>query len=269
MQTVITNFDYPRTVQFRLGDLVRQLSIPEFGIALGLYMDEFMDDNDLDTLHCHIHYSPSTCWRDLIPTLATYDPSRSKAPAHPPSLSYLHTILAHTLTGRRESTSVVTSHDAYFLWSNGERARHRPYLLYCLHHLPPDGAAQERGHLYRALCDSISALRVPQYSSQSPYLTLIGQMSSHGILSMLSMRMIEKRHGTYPPQYHLAQSTDEEDLEDIPDDVPPHHKDPPTQPPPPSRPVHSAASYADISERLTRLEQQCFQHFDNIDATLQ
>ncbi|PPS07934.1 hypothetical protein GOBAR_AA12710 [Gossypium barbadense] len=47
------------------------------------------------------------------------------------------------------------------------------------------------------------------------------------------------------------------------------HEDPPTQPPPPSRPVHAAASYADISERLTRFEHQCFQRFENIDTTLQ
>ncbi|PPR85723.1 hypothetical protein GOBAR_AA34968 [Gossypium barbadense] len=47
------------------------------------------------------------------------------------------------------------------------------------------------------------------------------------------------------------------------------HEDPPTQPPPPSHPVHAAASYANISERLTRFEQQCFQRFDNIDPTLQ
>ncbi|PPS06676.1 hypothetical protein GOBAR_AA13967 [Gossypium barbadense] len=59
--------------------------------------------------------------------------------------------------------------------------------------------------------------------------------------------------------YRLAQSTEEEAYEDILEDVPPQHKDPPTQPPPPSRPIHAAASYANISERLTRFEQQCFQ----------
>ncbi|PPS03658.1 hypothetical protein GOBAR_AA17008 [Gossypium barbadense] len=62
---------------------------------------------------------------------------------------------------------------------------------------------------------------------------------------------------------------DEEAYKDIPDDVLPQHEDPPTQPPPPSRLVHAVASYANISERLTRFEQQCFQRFDNIDATLQ
>ncbi|KAK5836206.1 hypothetical protein PVK06_011966 [Gossypium arboreum] len=83
-------------------------------------------------------------------------------------------------------------------------------------------------------------------------------MSPQGISSMLSMRMIEKRQGTYPSQYRLAQSTEEEAPDDITDDVPSQHEDPLTQPPLPSRPVHTAASYADISERLTRFEQQCF-----------
>ncbi|PPR95908.1 hypothetical protein GOBAR_AA24760 [Gossypium barbadense] len=146
--------------EFRLGGLVRQLSVPEFEIALGLHTEEFIDDNEFDTLHRHIHYSPSKCWKDLVPASATYNPSHSKVSALPPSLRYLHAILAYTLTGRRESISV----------------------------------------------------------------------------------------------YRLAQSTEEKDLEDITDDVPPLHEDPPTQPPPPSHPVHAAASYVDISECLTRFE---------------
>ncbi|KAK5839884.1 hypothetical protein PVK06_008735 [Gossypium arboreum] len=76
-----------------------------------------MDDDDFDTLHCHIHVSLSNYWRALVPDSATYDPSHSKASALSPSLRYLHAILAHTLTGRGESTGVVNTHDAYFLWS--------------------------------------------------------------------------------------------------------------------------------------------------------
>ncbi|PPR85944.1 hypothetical protein GOBAR_AA34747 [Gossypium barbadense] len=154
-QTVMTNYNDPSTVQFCLGGLVRQLSVPEFGTMLGLYTEEFKEENDLHALNCHIYRSPSRCWDALVPGGATYNPSRSKASTLPPSLS---------------------------------------------------------------------------------------------------MRMIEKLQGTYPPRYRIAQSTKEEAYEDIPDDVPPQHEDPPTQPPPPSRPVHAAASYADISERLSRFE---------------
>ncbi|KAK5845955.1 hypothetical protein PVK06_002208 [Gossypium arboreum] len=71
-----------------------------------------------------------------------------------------------------------------------------------------------------------------------------------------------------PSSVPSRQSTQEEAPEDITDDVPPHHEDPPSQLPTPSRLVHATASYADISERLTRFEQQCFQCFDHIDATL-
>ncbi|KAK5811534.1 hypothetical protein PVK06_026874 [Gossypium arboreum] len=91
-------------------------------------------------------------------------------------------------------------------------------------------------------------------AAQESSLTLIGQMPPQGISSMLSMRMIERSRGTYPSQYRLAQSTEEKAYEDIPDDVSPQHENPPTQPPPPFHPVHAVASYADISERLTRFE---------------
>ncbi|PPR98648.1 hypothetical protein GOBAR_AA22022 [Gossypium barbadense] len=180
--------------------------------------------------------SPHTCLSLEVlahvgPSTPSYNPGRSKASVLTPSLSYLDVILAYTITRRRENNGVINTHDVYFLL-----ARHFGLL---------------------------------NTATQESSLTLIGQMSPQGISSMLSMRMIERHQGTYPSQYRLTQSIEEEAYEDIPDDVPPQHEDPPTQPPPPSRPVHAAASYADISERLTRFEHQCFQRFDNIDATLQ
>ncbi|KAK5793461.1 hypothetical protein PVK06_034609 [Gossypium arboreum] len=110
----MTEFDDPSTVQFRLGGLVHKLSVLEFGVALGLYTEEFMDDDDFDSLHRHIYCSSSNCWKALVPASATYDPSRSKASALAPSLRYLHAILAHTLIGRQESTGVVNTNDTYF-----------------------------------------------------------------------------------------------------------------------------------------------------------
>ena len=58
LQTVMTNYDDPGMVQFRLGGLVCQLSIPEFGAALGLYTEEFKEENELHALSRHIHFSP-------------------------------------------------------------------------------------------------------------------------------------------------------------------------------------------------------------------
>ncbi|PPS13928.1 hypothetical protein GOBAR_AA06650 [Gossypium barbadense] len=183
----MTNYDDPSTVQFRLGGLVCQLSVLEFRTALGLYTEEFMEENNLDTLNRHIHHSPSRSWDALVPGGATYNPSHSKASALPPSLRYLHTILAHTITGRRENTGVVNTHDAYFLW--------------CM---------------------------------------------SHGyIIDLAYFIALATQHHTERHRKGLIS-------------IGPYHEDPPTQPPPPSRPVHAAASYADISECLTRSSSNVF-----------
>ncbi|KAK5770411.1 hypothetical protein PVK06_046561 [Gossypium arboreum] len=109
--------DDPGTVQFRLGGLVRQLSVLEFSVALGLYTDEFMKADNFPHLHCHIHHSPSSYWIDLMPATGIYDPSRSKASALALALCYLYALLAHTLIGRQKSIGVINTHEAYFLWS--------------------------------------------------------------------------------------------------------------------------------------------------------
>ncbi|PPS20171.1 hypothetical protein GOBAR_AA00373 [Gossypium barbadense] len=190
---------------------------------------EFKEENELHALSRHIHFSPSKCWHTLAPSTTSYNPSRSKALVLPPSLRYLHASSAYMITERRESTGIINTHDVYFLWCMSQR---HPYVTRLARHF--------------GLLNTVA---------QESSLTLISQMSPQDISSMLSMRMIERHRGTYPPQYRLAQSIDEEAYEDIPDDVPPQNEGPPTQPPPPSRPVHATASYADISERLTRFEQ--------------
>ncbi|PPS10108.1 hypothetical protein GOBAR_AA10535 [Gossypium barbadense] len=51
LQTVMEKYDDPGTVQFCLGSLVRQLSVPEFGVALGHYTDKFMEADNFPHLH--------------------------------------------------------------------------------------------------------------------------------------------------------------------------------------------------------------------------
>ncbi|KAK5771676.1 hypothetical protein PVK06_047912 [Gossypium arboreum] len=89
---------------------------PRIRYGLGLYTEEFTEENDLDALTRHIHFSPSKCWHTLDLGAASYNPSRSKVSALPPSMRYLQAILAHTITERRESTGVINTHNAYFLW---------------------------------------------------------------------------------------------------------------------------------------------------------
>ncbi|KAK5771461.1 hypothetical protein PVK06_047665 [Gossypium arboreum] len=80
---------------------MRHMSVPEFGTALGIYTDEFIGDDKFLHLHHHIHYSLSCCYTDL-----TASQICSKATSLPPALRYIYALLAHTLTGRRESIGV-------------------------------------------------------------------------------------------------------------------------------------------------------------------
>ncbi|PPR93109.1 hypothetical protein GOBAR_AA27567 [Gossypium barbadense] len=73
-------------------DPIHAMSVPEFGVALELYTNEFMEEEDMNTLPRNIHISPSLCCKALAPLSSTYDPSRSKASALAPSLRYLHAI---------------------------------------------------------------------------------------------------------------------------------------------------------------------------------
>ncbi|KAK5771233.1 hypothetical protein PVK06_047421 [Gossypium arboreum] len=193
LQTVMTNYDDPSTVQFCLGRLVLQLSVPEFVTALGLYTEEFKEENDLHALNCHIHRSPSRCWDALVPGSATYNPSRSKASALPPSLRYLYAILAHTITGRRERTGIVNTHDTYFLWcmSHGHVIDLAYLIAFAIQH-------QTERHRKGVISIGPYVTQLARHfgilntAAQESSLILIGQMPSQGISSMLSMRMIEK-----------------------------------------------------------------------------
>ncbi|PPS20451.1 hypothetical protein GOBAR_AA00135 [Gossypium barbadense] len=166
LQVVMTNNDDPGTIHFRLGGLVCSMSVPEFGVALGLYTDDFMEEKDMNALPHNIYISPS--------------------------LSYF--------------TAFVIRHQTERHWKGVISIG--PYVMRLARHF---------GLLNTA--------------AQSLALTLIGQMSPQGITTMLHMRMIERQRGTDPPQYRLSHVIDKEDLEDIPDDVPPQHEKPSTAPP--------------------------------------
>ncbi|PPS17544.1 hypothetical protein GOBAR_AA03004 [Gossypium barbadense] len=197
----MTRYDDLGTVQFPIGGLIRQLSILEFGATLGLYTEEFREENELHALSRHIHFSLSKCWHTLAPSTASYNPSRSKASVLPPSLRYLHPILAHTIIRRRESTSVVNTHDVYFLWCMSKG--HVIDLAYFITLVIKHKTERHRKGVV-SIVPYVTRLerhfRLLNTAAQESSLTLIGQMSPQGISSMLSMRMIERHRRTYPPQ---------------------------------------------------------------------
>lgn len=258
------NNDDPDTIHFRLGGLVQAMSVQEFGVALGLYTYKFMEEEDMNALPRNIHISPSLCWKALAPLSSTYDPSCSKASALAPSLRYLHAILAHTLSRRRESTGIVNTHDAYYLWCmvNAHVTDLAYFITFGICH-------QIEWHRKAVISIGPYVTRLARLFgilntvAQSSALTLIGQMSPQDITTMLHMRMIERQRGTDPPLYRFTQAIDEEDLEEIPDDVPPQHEEPFTTPPR-ERPVHAAASLAHLSDRLVHFEQYCTTQFEMI-----
>ncbi|PPS05538.1 hypothetical protein GOBAR_AA15110 [Gossypium barbadense] len=126
---------------------------------------EFNEENDLHALNCHIHRSHSRCWDALVPGSATYNPSCSKESTLPPSLRHVID-LAYFIT-------LAIQHQME--WHRKGVISIGPYVT---------RLAQQFGLLNTA--------------AQESSLTLIGQMSPQGISSMLSMRIIDKRRGTYP-----------------------------------------------------------------------
>ncbi|KAK5785589.1 hypothetical protein PVK06_040189 [Gossypium arboreum] len=163
LQTVMTRYDDPGTVQFCLGRLIRQLSVLEFGAVLGLYTEEFREENELHALR------------------------------------------------RRESTGVVNTDDVYFLWCMSQG-----HIIDLAYFIPLVIQHQTERHRKGVITICPYVTRLARYfgilntAAQESSLTLISKMSPQGISSILSMRMIERCRGTYPPQYRLTQSTEEE-----------------------------------------------------------
>ncbi|PPS05867.1 hypothetical protein GOBAR_AA14779 [Gossypium barbadense] len=242
-QVVMTNNDDPGNIHFRLGRLVRAMSVPEFGVALGLYTDEFMEEEDINALQRF-----GTTLFHLQP-----QPLEGLSPHSFPTLPPCHLGIHIDLEEREPG--VVTTHDAYYLWcmANAHVTNLAYFISFTIHH-------QTEWHKKGVISIGPYVTRLARHfgllntAAQSSALTLIGQMSPQGITTMLQMQMVEYRRGTYPPQYRLSHVIDEEDLEDIPDDVPPQHKEPSTTPPR-ERAVPVAASLAHLSDRLAHFEQ--------------
>ncbi|PPR99094.1 hypothetical protein GOBAR_AA21568 [Gossypium barbadense] len=92
---VMTNNDDPGTIHFRLGGLVRAMSVQDFGVALGLYTDEFMEEEDMNYYHEISTFLPPCAgklWHHSLPptTPAARKPQLSLLP-YAISMPYWHT----------------------------------------------------------------------------------------------------------------------------------------------------------------------------------
>ncbi|KAK5786880.1 hypothetical protein PVK06_041527 [Gossypium arboreum] len=183
----------PGTISFQLGGLVRQMIVPEFSVIIGLYIDEFMSPEDFLQLHWHIHHFPSHCWADLIASQTLYNASHSKATSLSLTLRYILAVLAHTLTGQRESTGVVSTHGTYFLWSmvHGHIFDLAYFIALAFYH---QNDRHRKGPIY--LGPYVTRLarhfNLIDTLKQSSTLTLVSLMSSQGISNMIHIWMIER-----------------------------------------------------------------------------
>ncbi|XP_051149868.1 uncharacterized protein LOC127264403 [Andrographis paniculata] len=122
--------DYPGTLQFRLGNRFFRLSCTEFSTAMGLYDEDFTKTNEYRSLTQELQATQQMYWQSVT-NQRIYHPGQSKASAlWSPALRYLHYVLAHTLTDRNSSMSVVTSDDLKYIWSMERRVP--IHVGYCL-----------------------------------------------------------------------------------------------------------------------------------------
>ncbi|PPS15514.1 hypothetical protein GOBAR_AA05062 [Gossypium barbadense] len=146
--------------------------------AIPAFLSTNLWEEHMNALPQNIHISSSLCWKALAPLSSTYDPNRSKASAYAPSVRYLHAILAHTLTGRRESTGIVNTHDAYYLWcmANAHVTDLAYFIAFAIRH-------QTEWHRKGVISIGPYMMHLARHFgllntvAQSSALTLIGQMS--------------------------------------------------------------------------------------------
>ncbi|PPS02753.1 hypothetical protein GOBAR_AA17912 [Gossypium barbadense] len=111
-----------------------------------------------------------------------------------------------------------------------------------------DGAISEGGHLYWPLCDPTSAtLWAPRHRSTRIILDPYWPDVSSRHLEHAKHEYDRKAPRNLPSSISSRPIYRGGGLEDIIDDVPPQHEDPASQPPRSHYPVHTTASYADIS----------------------
>ena len=110
-------------VSFRLYGVSHQMSFGEFGRHCGFYSRDFMI---IEEYRSSIFFPPpepeiQRFWTQ-ISTESSYRTNLSKASkVKSPALRYLHNLLAHSISGRSQSTGSMTRQDLFYLYCIVER----------------------------------------------------------------------------------------------------------------------------------------------------
>jgi len=106
-------------IQFQAFGAMHKMSLTEFSIHLGLYNADFTRTPEYDALLTSRPPGESmvAAWRRIGKT-KEYDPRQTKATSLvSPAVRYMHYMLSHTITGRGDSTGVVSLRELDMLMS--------------------------------------------------------------------------------------------------------------------------------------------------------
>jgi hypothetical protein len=114
------NLGTPGVIRFRLLGQRFNLSINDFNAAMGFVNEEELGNDDYLAQLCDFddHFDPLTVYRGMTNrSNISYDSGSSKDYyVHSPSLKYIHRFLAFSFSGRKDSPSVMSKTELFFLW---------------------------------------------------------------------------------------------------------------------------------------------------------
>ena len=107
-----------KTIKFQLGGQPHNITITEFGVLCGFYTREYTQlETYLDSpVDFPEDLDPHTFWHSIGE--GPYQPHRTKSTQlRDPVYRILHRLIAHTISGRKGSSSVVSQRDLFYLFS--------------------------------------------------------------------------------------------------------------------------------------------------------
>ena len=171
---------------------------------MGLYSEEFVYTPEYSQLATRFPRDspPLRYWRQISREHA-YDPSRSKGSTlHSPTLRVVHRLLAQTINAMRDSPGVVGEQDLLYLLSMRERYPiHLGYAVANFIHTQAHRkktAALYAGHYITRLVRGMGLF------DHLPPMELMCRMTPIQLTTLVSMRMLERRHGPQGQYYVLA-----------------------------------------------------------------
>ena len=191
-------------IEFQIGGERFHRSYTQFSIDCGFYTKEFTQTDAYRELQVDwpSNFNDQQYWRSISREME-YAPTTSKASrlCHP-ELRYVHKLLVHTITGRRESTGVVSRRDLFYIYSMREKvAIHLGHAW--AWYLNSQASRPRAG----GVCCGPYITRLARnlgLFNRLPPLTIASKMKPIDMDTLRSMGMVERRQGPGGPTYVLT-----------------------------------------------------------------